>query len=269
MATRTTGGVVTLVLQVLGLALAALAALALTLALTAALVAWFTGHPVLSHQSLFLGIVCALIVWLIAAAFHFKKETVTLAVSDRRFFLDRVAAQLEGLGYEITQRSDNEVASWPPVRSLLVGGGINVMLGPEAARLSGPKVYVELLRRRLRVDNFIDRFQRDFLDHKRREGERLLRRVQVCLEVSADQWQDVHDKILTRLEHEGATVHCHINILAQSEHGMRDSIVELGVQDWLRKHGIKAEVHREGMRAGDSSVQHTPEVPAEPATPAG
>lgn len=269
MATRTAGGVVTLVLQVLGLALAALVILGLTLALTASVIAWFTDTPLLSHTSLFLGMVCALIIWLIAAAFHFKKETVALPVSDRRFFLDRVAAQLEGLGYEITERSDKEVTSRPLMRSLLVGGGIHAELGADAARLSGPKVYVELLRRRLRVDNFIDRFQRDFLDHKRREGERLLRRVQVCLEVPADQWQDVHDKILTRLEHEGATVHCHINILAQSEHGMRDSIVELGVQEWLRKHGIKAEVHREGMRAGDSSVQHTPEVPAEPATPAG
>lgn len=64
---------------------------------------------------------------------------------------------------------------------------MQVELSDTSARLLGPKVYLEILRRRLRVEHHLDKLQQSFLDHKRREGEQLLRRVQVCLQVPDNQ----------------------------------------------------------------------------------
>jgi len=195
--------------------------------------------------------VCGLLTWLIIAAFHFKKETMSFPVHDRQVFIDRLKAQLEALGYEITLATEDQLTSKPSFQSLLVGSGIQAQINDDSACVVGPKMYLELLRRRLRFESHLDRVQRTFLDAKRREGERLLRRVQISLRVPGETWPEVYRKIIAVLSREDAEVYCDINVLAQSEHGIRDSMIELGVREWLRQQNIKAEIHKELLHTGE------------------
>jgi hypothetical protein len=247
-----------LVAQVAGLALAALVILGLTALLLACVIGWWWNIPVLSLPSILLATVCSLATWLIVAAFHIHRETLVVPIKERQTFVERLRILMESLGYEVTVPGDNRLVGRPPFSSMLFGGSMQADLSDEAARIFGPKVYLEMLRRRLRVEHHLEKLQQSFLDHKRREGEQLLRRVQLSMEVPENQWKDVYDKVIACLTREGAVVHCHVNILAQSEQGMRDSIIELGVEDWLRKNGIKAEVHKEGLNAGKSASLRRP-----------
>lgn len=45
---------------------------------------------------------------------------------------------------------------------------------------------------------------------------------------------------------------------------MRDSIIALGVEDWLRKNDIKAEVHKEALTAGKSTHFRQPPLSGPP-----
>jgi hypothetical protein len=264
MPSRRVAPVVRLVGQVTGLALAALVILALTTLLVACVIGWWRDTAVLSLSSLLVGVVCSLATWLIVAAFHIHRETLVVPLQDRRIFVERLRLLMEGLGYEVTVPADDRLVGRPAFSSMLFGGTLQAELGDTAARILGPKVYLEMLRRRLRVEHHLEKLQQSFLDHKRREGEQLLRRVQVCLQVSESQWKDVYEKVIACLTREGAVVHCHVNILAQSEQGMRDSIIELGVADWLRKNDIKAEVHKEGLTAGKSATVRLPGTSDQP-----
>jgi hypothetical protein len=75
-------------------------------------------------------------------------------------------------------------------------------------------------------------------------------------------WPEVYRKIIAVLSREDAEVVCDINILAQSEHGIRDSMIELGVREWLRQKDIKADIHKEPLNAPEPepSRDETPTV---------
>src|SRR4051812_34229489 len=90
-----------------GLRLAAYTAFALGL-LVVSVVAWAwlialcRGVDWQTTESLSLGLVCALVVWLFVAVFHLFRDTRLVAIRDRRAFPGHVREVLMDLGYEPT-----------------------------------------------------------------------------------------------------------------------------------------------------------------------
>src|SRR5262249_38395945 len=129
-------------------------AVLLTFSLTALLVAlplaWLSGGPLASPNNLTLAVLCGLITWLFVAVFHLRTETVALPVHDRNEFFVNLVPVLEELGYDVQRRDRQHLMSRPTFRSFLLGGRLQVWIEGKAAKVTGPRVYVELLRRRLR-----------------------------------------------------------------------------------------------------------------------
>jgi hypothetical protein len=241
------------IVRVVILALPIFLILALTILLVACVSAYFGETPVLSADNMYVGTVCGLIAWLIFAVFHIKKETLVLPPADRPTFMDDLKAQLAGLGYAVVSETKLRLVSKPSFHSMLFGGGIRADVEQDGIRIVGPRVYLEMLRKRLRMESHIEKVQRSFLEAKRREGENLLRRVQISMRVTGKQWHAVYNKVVTLLARDDAEVICEVNVLAQSDLGIRDSMVELGVREWLRHEGIQAEIHKEPLQGPEPS----------------
>jgi predicted AAA+ superfamily ATPase len=75
------------------------------------------------------------------------------------------------------------------------------------------------------------------------KGERRLNKVRInILSVPWDQWNDVYNEVIDPLAKEGADIHCQVIIIAQSDAGIRENTVELGIKESLSQRGIKAEI---------------------------
>jgi hypothetical protein len=246
------------VVRVVILALPIFLILALTILLVAGIAAFFSDSSLLDPNNMYVGTVCGLIAWLIFAVFHIKNETLILPPTERPTFMDDLKSKLEGLGYTIVSETKLRLVSKPSFHSLLFGGGIRVNIEQDGIQVVGPRVYLEMLRKRLRMESHIEKVQKSFLEAKRREGEQLLRRVQLSLRVTGKQWHAVYNKVITLLARDDAEVVCEVNILAQSDLGIRDGMVELGVREWLRHEGIQAEIHKEPLQ-GPEPAQREPE----------
>src|SRR5207253_1718113 len=101
--------------------------------------------------------------------------------------------------------------------ALLFGGGIQVRVQDTEIRVIGPKVRLEMLRNHVRMAMQVEKVQKSFSDARIRQGSTLLKRVEISLRVSAQQWPAVRQRVLDTLTREGADVCCEVNILAQSE----------------------------------------------------
>jgi hypothetical protein len=214
-------------------------ATALPLALLLALV---PGASTELSDNLSLAVVCGLVVWLFLAIFHIRPDTLRLPVADRRSFLCRVIPILEELGYEVTRHGDTGVVSRPGFKALLLGGAVRVHLEDDTARVVGPKVFVEILRRRMRLQSYIDRAQQPAREGRHRASERLLKRVEVSVRVPGGQGPGVHAEIVEALQ--GAQVVCELHLLAQSEAGIRETALE-DLRDALRQRGVAAEIRKD------------------------
>ena len=76
-------------------------------------------------------------------------------------------------------------------------------------------------------------------------AEQLLRRVELNLRVTPEQWQAVQGGILTPLLGAGAEIGCLITVLAHAEAGFPEAVVDGAVREWLRKEQIHAEVRKQ------------------------
>lgn len=75
------------------------------------------------------------------------------------------------------------------------------------------------------------------------KGERRIYKVRLnILSVPWDQWNDVYNEVIDPLAKEGADLHCQVIIIAQSDAGIRENTVELGIKESLSQRGIKAEI---------------------------
>lgn len=249
-----------LALRIVVLTLPILLIFTVTALAATGLAAWWNGGDVLERHNLFVGILCGLVVWAFVTVFHIKRESQWLPIHGRGSFLDRARTQLEQLGYEISAQTDDYLVGTPSFHALLFGGTIEVRIEGRTATLAGPKVYVERLRKNLRIQSQVDQVQKSVRDTQRRQGEVLLKRVQISLRVPRKLWDDVSDEVISVLSAEDAEVVCEVNILAQSDRGVRDSAVEQLIRPWLEKHGLAAEIVKE-------DVERTPA--AEPAGTAG
>ncbi len=241
-------------LRVVLLALPVLLAFAATFVLIVVLLGWVPGAADLGLENLSVGVLCALVAWLFLAVFHMKRDSVYLRVGERGTFLERLVRVLEELGYEVTAQGPDQFVSLPSFRSLVMGGRLQVRLEGGTARVTGPRMFVELVRRRMRLVSHTDPAQMNGRDGL---GERLLKRVAIHLRVTGDQWRGIYDEMLRALAREGAEVVCDLHILAQSEGGIREQVIDCEILTRLRERHIDAEVHKDHPQWDEPSVVRT------------
>jgi hypothetical protein len=118
------------------------------------------GLPVTASGLLLRGAVCGLIAGLFVAVFHIRKETIRLPAPRRDAFVEWVEAHLVEQGYMVQVEAPDRLVFRPSVRALLFGAAIEVGLADGVATVTGPKMYLEILRHRLRVQSHLDRADR-------------------------------------------------------------------------------------------------------------
>jgi hypothetical protein len=218
-----------------------------TFALSALCVALLLGTPLDNPASVIPGVVCGLIVWLFIAIFHWKTETVTLLFQDRSWFTTTITAELKELGFDAQPRADGHLVFRPSFHSLLVGQ-VRVQVSGDTAKVIGPKLSLERLRKRLRIACHLEKVHKAG-EGRARLGENLLRRVLISLRVSGTQWRWIAHEVTQVLANEGAEVLCDVNILAHSDDGIREGAVDRLILDRLRRRQIPVEVHKEQVHA--------------------
>jgi hypothetical protein len=224
---------------VLGVTLAVLLGTSLLCAIAAAIV---RDTPVLSPSNVSLGLCCGLIVWLFVAIFHVRKETVSLPAPEPKRFLHNARILLTEMGYEVAPRGPHLLSTRPRFHSLLFGGAVQVSLKCGQAHLSGPKLCVEMLRNRLRVQSHLGQLQQT-LREQHRHTETLIKRVELRLRVKPEDLTLVRTNVIGVLE-ESAEVVCELHLLAQSETGIAESVLEFQIGEWLAQQGIEATMHK-------------------------
>jgi hypothetical protein len=213
--------------------------------LIALILAWWFDTPVAESRNIELGIICGLVAWLFLAAFHLRTETLTLPFTGREVFLHRVKTVLRELGYEVMIQTPTHARFHPSFGAFLMGGGIVVRVDDGTAAVTGPRLSLEMLRRRLRL------YQRLAAVHQsagecRRPPDHRLKRVHITVRLPADRWPEVMDRLLGAVgPHASMIVDLHI--LAQSSGELRDSTIEQ-VRAWLHERGIAVEIRKDHVQ---------------------
>jgi hypothetical protein len=224
-----------------------LLATASVVCVTALLLAWRGGAGGPTAAGALAGILCALVCLLFITVFHFRRETMALPLENRSAFLDRLRGHLEELGYVVSQPADDRLVGRPAFHALLFGGNIEARLGAERAVLTGPKVYLETLRRRLRLHTHLEQMPHTLAVVRRRQGGLLLREVSVRVQVPGELLLDVFRELAGVLTREGAAIHCDLTVRARGENGLREQVLRTCIADWLKEQEIPAEVHQEPL----------------------
>lgn len=222
------------------------------------LVTLFRGGSALAGDYLYVGIVCCLIALLFVGVFHLRKETVQLRVSDREKFQTRIQRVLEDLGYHWTQVANSEWRGRPRFRSLLFGDGITMKLNGYHATLSGPRLSLELVRRRYRMVSHMDKVQQSITDSRSRVAETYLKRLELSLRLEPEHMAEFQSKILDVLADNG-NVLVDVQVMLISADGMKESLWTREMRPWLEENRIHYEFHRDhtqratiGALSGDS-----------------
>jgi hypothetical protein len=224
------------------LSLLALVVLLGTGLLFAGLLALVEGGSIGSSTNLSIGLVCGLIAWLFVAVFHLRKETLTVPAPDGDRLLDYARLLLTEMGYEVQTPAARQLSTRPRFQSLLFGGGIQVGLQGAQAQLSGPKVCVELLRNRIRFLSHLGIVQQA-LREPHRGTERLIKRVEMRIRVKAADLAEVRTNVIDVLQ-KHADVVCEVHLLAQSEVGIPESVLDCQVKHALNQKGIESTLHK-------------------------
>jgi hypothetical protein len=199
-----------------------------------------------------LATICGLIAWLFMAVFHFRQETLILPVQNRQAFLGRLRAQLKALGYCVKVRQSERQAFKPSFQALLLGGKIRLRLTEGSAHLDGPRLFLEILRKRLRVQNHLDKDLKVFWEAKRRQNERLVVWAQIAMRVTGKSWQGVCRHITEVLEREGAKVQCEVSLRAHSDEGIRERLLDGLIHQWLLQKDIPVIITKERLDVPDT-----------------
>src|SRR5438105_1604306 len=192
--------------RVVVLALPILAAFTTVVCCIAFGLAWVRDLPVTDSGNLTLAIVCGLIASLFFTVFHVKRVSLVVLVKNPQSFLTTCQAVLHELGYEVNRKSPTELASRPSFRALLAGGAIHVDVAGSHGRISGPKVFVEIVRLLVRLQSHIKNYEQALRDSRVRHGDRLLKRVQLTMRITPEQWAELGTRVIQRLADDGAEV---------------------------------------------------------------
>lgn len=76
-------------------------------------------------------------------------------------------------------------------------------------------------------------------------GERQYRRVVIRTPVRWENWQDFYNEVIDPLIREGAEVSIRVEVAAESESGIRENTVELGIRESLYQRGATPEIETE------------------------
>ena len=229
------------------------------LAIAEALSLW-QGSALFENENLFLSLTCAVIAWLLLAIFLFGKETIYLPAHQVATFLGNACQVLEEMGYEVASQSGSALSTRHMFHFLFIGRGIRVQCQDKQARLTGSKIWVEMLRRRLRVQNYLSSSEIALHESSVRGPAVLLKRVQIQMRVLPEKLAEVNRHVLQVLAQEAEVV-CEVSILAQSDNGIRESTVEHQVRTWLNEQGIAAEIHKDLAKMSESTANfYLPEI---------
>jgi hypothetical protein len=231
--------------RIIALALVMLAAFGTLVALLAVALAWLDNADAPDAAHLGVAIICGLVVGLFVAVFHVKRESIIVPIRSRQTFLAACRAVLHDLGYEVADKGRDQLLSRPSFRALLLGGRVHVQVIEGEGRITGPKVFVEILRSRLRLHSHCTSVEAPRRDNRVRPGDRLLKRVEMSLRVRPEQWVAVGEQVVRRLAGEGAEVMCEVHLMAVSPQGLREAVLEGPVREWLAQQRIHAEMHKD------------------------
>ena len=229
-------------LRLVQLSLFALAVLLGTSFLFAIVLALFDEQGIFGSVNLLLGVVCGLIVWLFIAAIHLRRESLTVPAPQRERFLHDARLFLTEMGYQVTSRGPSHLSTQPRFQSLLFGGDVEVLVEGTQARLVGPKVCIELLRSRLRIQSHLAGVHRA-LREQHRFTETLIKRAELRLRVQPEQLEAVRTNIIEVLQEAGQVV-CELHLLVQSDAGVPESLLEFQVNQWLADQKIDSTLHK-------------------------
>jgi hypothetical protein len=208
--------------------------------------AWYHGTAPTTNENFQPAIICGLVAGLFVAVFHVKRETTLVPFKNRQDFLTACKVVLKDLGYEIVEKPGDHLVSWPSFRGILLGGRIDIQPLENEGRINGPKVFVEILRSRLRLHSHITGVEQTLRDSRTlRMGDRRLKRIQISLRSTPEQWNDVGRSVVQKLVDEGAEVFCEIHLMAQSDEGIRASFIDGSIRTWLQQEHIAAEIHKD------------------------
>ncbi len=208
----------------------------------AIVVAMIRDMPVLGSDNATVGLCCSLIVWLFIAVFHLRKETLSLPAPEPKRFLHNARTLLAEMGYDVAARGPHALSTRPRFHSLLFGGSVHVAVKGGQARLTGPRFCVELLRNRLRVQSHLGLVHQS-LREPHRHTETLIKRAELRLRVRPEDFETVRANVIDVLQ-ESADVVCEIHLLAQSNTGIPESVLEFQIAEWLAQQGIDASMHK-------------------------
>lgn len=209
------------------------------------------GTPWLDAENLPLALLCAVIAWTFVIVFHFGKDTIHLPIPPQtKIFLNRAKRVLLELGYDIDDQADGTLETKGTFQLAFLCRGLRVQCVDRIAHISGPKLWVEIVRRRLRVQNFLAEAQQSNLELSRRGGGRLLQRVQIQMRVPPKDLQEIAQTVVSTLTREAEVV-CEISLMAQSDKGIRDATIEQQLRPFLAEHGIQATIHKDLARLPD------------------
>jgi predicted AAA+ superfamily ATPase len=76
------------------------------------------------------------------------------------------------------------------------------------------------------------------------KGERRVNRVRITMKVPWENWNDIYNEVIDPLAQEGADLLCDLNIVAQSDGGIKENTIELVIRESLSQRGIKADIQK-------------------------
>ena len=227
-------------------ALLAIVILVGTTLVIASAVAWLHDARWDEPGYLTIGFVCGLIVWLFVAVFHLRRESQTMAFSQREQFINKAKTVLQEMGYAFTGQQGDHFSFRPRFQSYLFGGGITLEIDLREASITGPKVSLEIFRRCFRMMNHVHRVQQYLKEH-RKFTDNVVKRAELQLRLKPDQFDAVRKNVIEVLEIDGDVI-CELNILVQSEHGIREETLEFQIREWFEQQGIDCDIHKDHVQ---------------------
>jgi hypothetical protein len=209
----------------------------------ACVLAWWQDDGWSNANYLSVGFLCSLIVGLFFAVFHLRRETRTMAFSQRDQFVAKAKAVLHEMGYALTSAQGDTLTFQPRFHAYLFGGGIEIALESQEAKLTGPCVSLDIFRRCLRLMNHVHRVHL-YLKDQRKFTDNMLKRVELMLRLRPDQFEAVTENVIDVFEKDG-NVLCELNLLVECQKGFRENTLEFQIVEWLERQGIYFEIRKD------------------------
>lgn len=226
-------------------------------------ISWFVTRfresDVTHIDNILIGLACSLIALLFVGVFHLRKETVQLRISDREKFQTRMQKILQDLGYQWVHMTDRHWRTRPHFRAFLFGDGITMKLEGNRASLSGPRLSLELIRRRYRMSSHLEKVQQSICDSKSRIAETFLKRLELSVRLEPDNMKGFQQKIIDVLAKNGGLL-IDVQLMLISDDGMKESTWLKEMKPWLEENKIHFEYHRDHTQrstlGANSSGEH-------------